>query len=63
MNAWFKRMVRRVKDTPPSCLSGFAVSPSHAKRWDGWVGWALTCSCGANQGKLLGHALKKCIFS
>jgi hypothetical protein len=60
MNAWFKKMVRHVKETSPWCLSGFALSPSHPKRWNGWVGWALACSCGANRGKLLGHPLKNC---
>lgn len=60
MDAWVKKMVRHVKETPPSCLCGFSVSPAHAKRWNGWAGWSLACSCGADRGKLLGHPLKDC---
>lgn len=36
------------------------MSPSHAEPWNGWAGWALACSCGSKNGKLLGHSLQDC---
>ncbi len=60
MDPWIEKMIRHVQTTPPSCLSGFQVFPSHADPWNDWAAWALTCSCGGNRGKLLGHSLKDC---
>ncbi len=60
MHPFIEKMVRQVQQHPPSCLSGFCVSRSHAEPWSNWAGWSLTCSCGATKGKLLGHPLKEC---
>jgi hypothetical protein len=60
MHPFIQKMVRQVQQQPPSCLRGFGVSPSHVEPWNDWAGWALTCSCGATDGKLLGHPLKDC---
>ena len=58
MDSWSNKMAQHVKETPPSCLSGFSVAPSDGKQGARWVGWTLSCPCGGNKGKLLGHALK-----
>jgi hypothetical protein len=55
MHPWVQKMVRHVQSTPPSCLSGFRVTPAHAGPWNDWAAWALTCACGSSRGKLLGH--------
>lgn len=58
MDPWIKRMVRQVRALPPSCLAGFHVSPVHARAWDHWAAWALTCPCGGSKGRILGHPLR-----
>jgi hypothetical protein len=60
LQPFIEKMVQQVQNTPPSCLSGFRVSPAHAQLWNDWAGWSLSCSCGATKGKLLGHSLKEC---
>ena len=60
MHPFIEKMVRQVQQHPPSCISGFRVSQSHAEPWSDWAGWSLACSCGATKGKLLGHPLKQC---
>ncbi len=60
MLSFDERLVRQVLQHPPSCLSGFRVSPSHTQPWNDWAGWALACTCGSTKGKLLGHPLKEC---
>ena len=60
MDDFTEKMARQVRTTPPTCLSGFRTSPSHADEWDDWAVWSLACSCGATKGKLMGHPLKEC---
>lgn len=60
MHPWIEKMVRHVRTTPPSCLGGFRVTPAHPEPWNDWIAWDLACSCGATEGKLLGHPLKDC---
>lgn len=60
MDPFIKRLVKQVQEHAPSCLSGFRVSPPGAESWNDWAGWSLACSCGATQGKVLGHSLKDC---
>ncbi len=60
MHPWIEKMVRQVQNNPPSCLSGFRVTPAHAVPWNDWAGWALACSCGVRNGNLLGHPLVDC---
>ena len=60
MDPWIKKMVRQVQNNPPTCLSGFRATSSHAEPWNDWAGWSLACSCGATKGKLLGHSLTDC---
>lgn len=53
-----QRIVRHVQQTPPSCLSGFALSPSQPPPpWEDFVDWPLRCACGSDKGELLGYSL------
>ena len=55
-----EKLVEHVRNTPPSCLSGFRALPTDSEAWHDWAGWSLTCGCGASKGMVLGYPLKEC---
>jgi hypothetical protein len=69
-----KRLAKRLRSTPPSCVGGirltrarFPIAPSRVKSycmdWEHAVKsvWRLGCACGAERGRVLGYPLHEWI--
>lgn len=62
MDPTFERIAHHLRRTPPSCVRGFRLIPAELPLyWDDSCKsvWRLSCSCGSEQGRVLGYSLRE----
>jgi hypothetical protein len=66
-NEWtatrMRRVIERIENTPPACLSGLQATQTQPPRlWDDnhYSAWRIACPCGCAHGRLLGLRLENC---
>src|ERR671934_683040 len=61
MNGELERIKDRLRNPPPACVRGFRLTPAELPEyWDDNCKsvWQLACTCGEEQGAILGYSLK-----
>jgi hypothetical protein len=61
MNDFYKRLIRQLQSTVPTCLQNFkAIGPKvDPEVWHQSVAWKVGCPCGSVTGAILGYPLRK----
>ena len=60
MEADYERIIQRLRTAPPTCVSGFKLTPAELPEpWDDNPRsvWQLACPCGSEHARLLGYAI------
>lgn len=63
MDATYERIAQHLRSTPPSCVRNFRLIPAELPvNWDDSCKsvWRLSCSCGGEQGRVLGFPRREC---